>query len=126
VTAGVWAVDLQLPQPDAVGASTSGCERRDFNRMPAGSIALVQRGTCTFVEKQENAEQAGAAAVIVFNDGFAGRTLGVWTDASGQDIPVLAPPPSGRRSRTASNPARRAGRRTSAWTGARGRTPRAT
>jgi Zn-dependent M28 family amino/carboxypeptidase len=89
VTAGVWAVDLQLPQPDAVGASTSGCEKRDFNRMPAGSIALVQRGTCPFVDKQENAEQAGAAAVIIFNDGFPDRTLGVWTDASGQDIPVL-------------------------------------
>jgi Zn-dependent M28 family amino/carboxypeptidase len=57
--------------------------------MPAGSIALIQRRNCTFVEKQENAEQAGAAAVIVFNDGFPGRTEAVWTDASGQAIPVL-------------------------------------
>jgi Zn-dependent M28 family amino/carboxypeptidase len=89
VTAGVWAVDLQLPRPDAAGVGTSGCEKRDFNKMPVGSIALIQRGTCTFVEKQENAEQAGAAAVIIFNDGFPDRTLGVWTDASGQDIPVV-------------------------------------
>jgi Zn-dependent M28 family amino/carboxypeptidase len=64
-------------------------QKGDFAGMPAGSVALIQRGTCTFVEKQENAEQAGAAAVIIFNDGFPDRTLGVWTDASGQDIPVL-------------------------------------
>jgi Zn-dependent M28 family amino/carboxypeptidase len=89
VTAPVWAVDLQLPRPAAAGAGTSGCEKRDFNKMPAGAIALVQRGTCTFVEKQEAAELAGASAVIVFNDGFPDRTLGVWTDASGQDIPVI-------------------------------------
>ena len=89
VTARVWAVDLDLPRPATAGKSTSGCQRGDFSGMPAGSIALVQRGTCTFVEKQENAEEAGAAAVIVFNDGFPDRTLGVWTDASGQDVPVV-------------------------------------
>ena len=89
VTAKVWAVDLQLPRPAAPGAGTSGCEKRDFNKFPAGAIALIQRGTCTFVEKQEAAEQAGASGVIVFNDDFPDRTLGVWTDASGQDIPVI-------------------------------------
>ena len=89
MTASVWAVDLRLPRPASVGRSTSGCQRADFSGMPAGSIALIQRGNCTFVEKQENAEQAGAAAVIIFNDGFPERTEAVWTDASGQEIPVL-------------------------------------
>jgi hypothetical protein len=34
---------------------------------PAGSIALVDRGTCLFVTKVANAEAAGAVAVIVLN-----------------------------------------------------------
>jgi len=89
VTAPVFAADLQLPQPAAVGASTSGCEAADFAGIPPGAIAIVQRGTCVFVDKQENAEAAGASAVVVFNDGFPTRTEGVFSDASGQAIPVI-------------------------------------
>jgi subtilisin family serine protease len=33
----------------------------------AGKVALVERGTCTFVEKVNNAAAAGARAVIVYN-----------------------------------------------------------
>ncbi|MEP0547886.1 MAG: PA domain-containing protein [Rhodothermales bacterium] len=33
-----------------------------------GNIAMVERGTCTFVLKVQNAVAAGAAAVIVYND----------------------------------------------------------
>ena len=89
LTSQVFAVDLQLPVPAAAGAGTSGCQGNDFSGMPAGAIALIQRGTCTFVKKQENAERAGAGAVIVFNDGFPTRTEAVWSDATGQDIPVF-------------------------------------
>ncbi len=42
--------------------------------MPAGSVALVQRGTCGFALKALNAQAAGAAAVIVMNEGQPGRT----------------------------------------------------
>jgi hypothetical protein len=45
VTAPVTAVDLQLGLGNT---STSGCEAADFAGFPAGNIALVQRGTCTF------------------------------------------------------------------------------
>ena len=31
----------------------SGCDPADFNGMPAGAIALIQRGTCPFVQKYE-------------------------------------------------------------------------
>ena len=73
-TAPVWAVDLQLPQAPGPGATTSGCEAGDFTGMPAGSIALMQRGTCNFSVKSANARDAGAVASIVFNDGGdAGR-----------------------------------------------------
>lgn len=66
VTAAVTAVDLQL----GVGnTSSSGCEAADFAGFPAGNIALVQRGTCPFGDKAINAEAAGAAGVIIFNQG---------------------------------------------------------
>ncbi|HEX9995398.1 MAG TPA: M28 family metallopeptidase [Acidimicrobiales bacterium] len=66
VTASVTAVDLAL----GVGnTSTSGCEAADFAGFPAGNIALVQRGTCTFEQKAETAAAAGAVGVIVMNQG---------------------------------------------------------
>ncbi|WP_285494016.1 M28 family metallopeptidase [Actinomadura sp. NBRC 104425] len=73
VTATVQAVDLTLP-PSSEPGSTSGCEASDFASFTAGNIALLQRGTCTFEEKARNAQAAGAAAVIIFNEGQPGRT----------------------------------------------------
>ena len=67
-TALVQAVDLLMGSPPP-GGSTSGCEAADFAGFIAGSIALIQRGTCTFAEKAQNAEAAGAAGVIIFNEG---------------------------------------------------------
>ena len=66
VTALVQAVDINL-----VGdrASTSGCEASDFAGFVEGNIALIQRGTCFFRDKVDNAAAAGASAVIVFNQG---------------------------------------------------------
>ena len=49
--------------------STSGCEPEDFAGFPAGNIALIQRGTCTFEIKGENAAAAGASGVLFFNQG---------------------------------------------------------
>jgi Zn-dependent M28 family amino/carboxypeptidase len=66
VTAAVVGVDLALAPPRL---STSGCEAADFAGFPAGSIALVQRGTCPFATKVLNAQAAGASAVIIFNQG---------------------------------------------------------
>lgn len=66
VTAAVTPVDLDLGPGNA---STSGCEAADFAGFTAGTIALVQRGTCPFAAKALNAEAAGAVAVIIFNQG---------------------------------------------------------
>ncbi|MGW4794376.1 M28 family metallopeptidase [Nonomuraea sp. NPDC004297] len=83
VTAPVQAVDLTLPPSPAPG-STSGCETADFAGFVSGRIALVQRGTCPFVQKVDNAAAAGASGIIVFNEGQPGRTdaypldLGEW------------------------------------------------
>jgi Zn-dependent M28 family amino/carboxypeptidase len=75
VAASVTAVDVVLAMPrDPV---TSGCEAADFAGFPAGNIALVQRGTCTFAAKAENAQAAGASAVIIFNQGNTPAREGV-------------------------------------------------
>ncbi|MHA6695920.1 M28 family peptidase [Homoserinimonas sp. A520] len=66
VTAPVTAVDVNLTGDRA---STSGCEAEDFAGFTAGNIALVQRGTCDFRVKVDNAAAAGAAGVIIFNQG---------------------------------------------------------
>ena len=64
--ATVQAVDLAL----GVGnTSTSGCEAADFDGFVAGNIALLQRGTCAFTDKLENAATAGATGVVMFNQG---------------------------------------------------------
>jgi Zn-dependent M28 family amino/carboxypeptidase len=76
VTASVEPVDAGIPI--TAGTSTSGCEAADFAGFPAGAIALMVRGTCTFEEKVANAAAAGASAAIIFNDGFQGRTDAVF------------------------------------------------
>jgi Zn-dependent M28 family amino/carboxypeptidase len=73
VTAPLQAVDLVLPPGAQANTSTSGCEASDFANFVAGNIALVQRGTCNFSLKAENAFDAGAVGVIIFNEGQDGR-----------------------------------------------------
>jgi Zn-dependent M28 family amino/carboxypeptidase len=65
-TGAVVAVDVVEPP---VGGSTSGCEATDFSGFPAGAVALVQRGTCEFAVKAQNAQAAGASAVVIYNEG---------------------------------------------------------
>jgi Zn-dependent M28 family amino/carboxypeptidase len=66
--------DITIPPPGGAGSSTSGCEASDYPADTSGNIALIQRGTCPFVQKIQAAKDAGAAAVLIFNDGFEGRT----------------------------------------------------
>ncbi len=75
VTGPIVPIDYTGPPAEA-GASTSGCEPEDFPATPApNSIALVQRGTCAFVDKIANAADAEYAAVLIANDGFEDRVL---------------------------------------------------
>jgi hypothetical protein len=64
---------IVLP-PTSSPSSASGCSPNDFNGFTAGRIALIQRGTCTFGVKVQNAEAAGASGVVIFNEGNPGRT----------------------------------------------------
>jgi Zn-dependent M28 family amino/carboxypeptidase len=80
----------ELPEPaGGPGMSLSGCDPTDFAGMPAGAIALIQRGTCPFTQKYQNALDAGAAATLIFNDGFADREAPLATTApTDNDIPA--------------------------------------
>ena len=51
---------------DGTAAPTQGCN--PLVGFPAGAIALVDRGTCSFVQKAGNAQAAGASAMIVANN----------------------------------------------------------
>lgn len=93
VTAQLQAVGgITIPSS---GGSTSGCSADDFVGFQTGNIALIQRGTCDFRVKVENAEEAGAAGVVIFNEGNAvpdddrvGILLGT-LDPPQMEIPVV-------------------------------------
>lgn len=81
--------NTQIPPAGGPGTSVSGCAPADFAGIPAGAVALIQRGTCPFTQKYENAQAAGAAATLIFNDGFEGREAPLATTAGfDNDIPA--------------------------------------
>lgn len=93
VTGTVIGVDLALTPPRA---STSACEAADFDGLDlsgTGDVALVQRGTCSFAQKAQNAEAAGAEAVVIFNQGSdptrEGLIVGTLGANSGVTVPVV-------------------------------------
>jgi hypothetical protein len=73
VTARLRAVNVGLAEGPPL-SSASGCKTTDFDEFERGSVALIRRGTCTFQTKVENARSAGAAGVVIMNEGTDGRT----------------------------------------------------
>ncbi len=90
-TAQVSAVDLQMGEGNT---STSGCETADFSSFPKGNIALIQRGSCSFGQKVANAQAAGAAGVVIFNQGNtpdrSGLLVGTLPEGTSIKIPAIA------------------------------------
>lgn len=78
---GITAPLAVIPADD-----TPGCEKSDFGDV-TGKIALIQRGACTFAQKQQAAADAGAVAAVIYNngDGDLNGTLG---DPSAARIPI--------------------------------------
>jgi Zn-dependent M28 family amino/carboxypeptidase len=71
--------DIVIPSP---GGTTSGCEMSDFPAATSGAVSLIQRGTCAFTQKLQNAVEAGAVGVILFNEGdTAGRCNALFRSA---------------------------------------------
>jgi len=83
ITAPVTA--LAAPPVDA----TPGCEAADFAGFPAGDIALISRGGCTFAIKATNAFNAGAAGVVIYNNA-PGELNGTLGNGFTLDIPVTS------------------------------------
>jgi hypothetical protein len=93
VTGQVVPVDINVTGDRA---STSGCEAADFDGIDwsgDADIALIQRGSCFFGTKAYYAEQAGAEAVIIFNQGDTpDRTELIVADATSVDPPIPGNP----------------------------------
>jgi len=67
------AIVAALDEANDLGPSTTdGCTAYTNAAEVAGRIALVDRGTCTFVEKAKLAETAGAIGLIVVNQEACG------------------------------------------------------
>jgi Zn-dependent M28 family amino/carboxypeptidase len=58
--------------------TVTGCNTVDFAGFTAGNIALISRGACSFASKANNAQAAGASAVVIYNNvaGELNGTLG--------------------------------------------------
>jgi Zn-dependent M28 family amino/carboxypeptidase len=66
----------------------NGCERSDFEGLGGGEIALAERGDCFFRVKAENAERAGAGALLVA-DKEGGEVPAATLGEVGANIPAL-------------------------------------
>ena len=88
VTGGVV---LALDAANAAGpSSTDGCTALTNGAAVAGKIALLDRGTCGFIVKVKNAQDAGAIAVLVADNVAGGPPAGL----GGADPTITIP--SGR------------------------------
>ncbi len=81
----------------AVVTGNKGCSGGDLSKVTDGSIAVVQRGTCTFGDKYKAAAAKGAKALVITNNeagDWKGGTLGLDDGASiavvgvAQDAPI--------------------------------------
>jgi len=86
---GSGDVTAAVSRPADAGSGTEGCEATDFAGFPAGNIALIQRGGCTFGSKATNASAAGATAVVIWNN-QAGVINGTLGNDFTLDIPVTS------------------------------------
>lgn len=68
---------------------TPGCEPADFAGFPAGNVALISRGACTFALKATNAFNAGASAVVIYNN-TAGEINGTLGNDFTLNLPVVS------------------------------------
>lgn len=72
------------------GSTTDGCEPAVNPEALAGNIAIIDRGSCTFVTKVANAQAAGATGVIIVNSNDDGTAPGMAGDDASLVIPTLS------------------------------------
>lgn len=74
---------------DGTGTTSDACEPIQNGAQLAGKIALIDRGTCTFVAKAAAAQAAGAIAVIIGNN-VSGAPPGMTGSDPSVTIPVVS------------------------------------
>jgi len=84
VTGDVVQVD------DGTGLPTEGCSALVNGAQITGNIALVDRGSCSFVSKAQNAQDAGAIAVIIVDNSGASTPPGLGGSSGTITIPVVS------------------------------------
>ena len=62
------------------------CESTSYNLF--GSIALIKRGSCEFGLKALNAQNAGAEAVVIYNNNNSGQPLGMSAGNYGNNVTI--------------------------------------
>ncbi len=72
---------------DSVAPTSDGCNSLTNASAIAGNIALIDRGTCTFVTKVRNVQNAGAVAAIIRNH-LSDATFTMADDGTGRDIDI--------------------------------------
>ena len=77
LTASLIHVDDQVNQ---------SCEPTSYNLF--GSIALIKRGACEFGLKALNAQNAGAEAIIIYNNNNSGQPLGMSAGNFGNNVTI--------------------------------------
>jgi minor extracellular serine protease Vpr len=80
---------LPMQRTGTPSSAADGCAAGDFAGFTPGSAALIRRGTCTFHQKSLNAQNAGAAAVVLYNNS-AGRFSPTVAGTPAITIPVVA------------------------------------
>jgi Zn-dependent M28 family amino/carboxypeptidase len=70
-------------------SAITGCNAADFAGFPAGDIALISRGSCSFAIKATNAYNASAAGVVIYNNA-SGTLNGTLSSTFSLDIPVTS------------------------------------
>ena len=84
----ILADDEDDTLPDgSTGTTMDGCQAITNTVRMSGNIAFIERGGCDFDVKVENAEDAGAIAVVVFN--IAGDPIVMTGDSGLSDIPAV-------------------------------------
>lgn len=78
--------DTSLPD-GSEGITSDGCQPLINGDELSGKIALMQRSGCLFTDMVENAEEAGAIAVLIYN--IAGDPVVMSGDSERVDIPAL-------------------------------------
>jgi hypothetical protein len=88
---------------DGTGTTSDACEALPAGSL-AGKLALIDRGTCTFVIKVKNAQNAGAAGAIISNNAGDGLFTMSGTDATITIPSVFVGQSSGAAIRTTPQP----------------------